>query len=424
MANDAMSGVMNEAIVADANATGDLDNLIARVREAVATKTPLSIHGGATKTWYGHRVEGVALDVRAHAGIVDYEPSELVIVARAGTSLQDIEALLDEHHQMLAFEPPHFAARSAAPVSRVVAERSDATIDTIARALAASRRGATLGGCIAAGLSGPRRVSAGAVRDFVLGARVIDGKGQHLSFGGRVMKNVAGYDVSRALAGSLGTLGVITEVSLKVLPRPVHTTTLRFTMTQQAALDKLNAWAGMPVAITASAWRPEAGDALDGRHKGTLMVRLEGSESAVLSGIRRIGGLDVEEDEAVAYWTGLREQTDAFFTSHATDVPLWRIALPSVAPTLDSASLAFDNQLIEWGGALRWIATKADAEVIRKTAASLGGHAALWRASDAMKAEVGVFSPISAPLMAIHSRLKTEFDPNRLFNRGRMYPEI
>ena len=431
MTNKMIDDAIPAEASAEASTCGGLDALIAQVHEAAANKTQLSIRGGDTKAWYGPRIEGARpdrrVDVRAHAGIVDYEPTELVIVARAGTPLQEIEAMLAEHHQMLPFEPPHFASphfapSPALPSSSTVAR--DGTMDrgTISRTRAASGR-ATLGGCVAAGLSGPRRMSAGAVRDFVLGARVIDGRGQHLSFGGRVMKNVAGYDVSRVLAGSHGTLGVITEVSLKVLPKPVQTATLSFAFGEQAALDKLNSWGGLPVAITASAWRPESPGASTSP-RGRLMVRLEGSESAVLSGIRRIGGLDVDQHEAIAYWIGVREQTDAYFASRPQEVPLWRIALPSTAPPLDAAMLGFDDQLIEWGGALRWIATQVDGRVIREAATKLGGHATLWRASDLLKSKYGVFTPLSAALMAIHRRLKTEFDPDRLFNRGRLYPEL
>lgn len=411
---------ISEGAGAEADAIGSLDALIAQVGEAAANKSPLVIRGGGTKAWYGHRVQGVALDVRAHAGIVDYEPTELVIVARAGTPLQEIDALLAAHHQILPFEPPHFAALPGLPLTSGTNHGGARDESTLARARTAGISGATLGGCIAAGLSGPRRMAAGGVRDFVLGVRIIDGRGQHLSFGGRVMKNVAGYDVSRAFAGSLGTLGVITEVSLKVLPRPTQTTTLAFAISQQAALDKLNEWGGLPVAITASAWRPDG----PGNPNGRLLVRLEGSESAVLSGIRRIGGLDIDQAEAAAHWAGLREQTGAFFASRPAELPLWRLALPSIAPPLDPAALGFDDQLIEWGGALRWIATGADGNVIRAAATSLGGHATLWRASDALKSQYGVFTPLSAPSMAIHRRLKAEFDPDRLFNRGRLYPEL
>ncbi len=383
-----------------------LEHLLETVREAASARTPLSIRGGGTKAWYGHRVAAPTLDTRGLVGIVDYEPSELVMVARAGTPLREIEAVLGRHRQMLAFEPPHFTPTRGNPaISATSVERS----------IAAGGREATLGGCVAAGLSGPRRIAAGSVRDFVLGARLVDGRAQHLAFGGKVIKNVAGYDVSRALAGSLGTLGVITEVALKVLPQPAQRVTLALAMDEATALAKLNEWAGMPVAITASAWRPDRPRAPQGR----LLVRLEGSEAAVQSGIRCIGGLDVEDGDA--WWLGLREQTDPFFSARIADTPIWRVALPSVAPPLDAARLAFDDQLIEWGGALRWIASQADATVIRDAAASLGGHATLWRASDEMKARHRVFTPLAATAMTIQRRLQAEFDPHGIFNPGRMY---
>ena len=399
----------------DRAARDDSAALVDTVRRAYAARTPLAIRGGDTKRWYGHRVDGSTIDTRSHVGIVDYEPSELVIVARAGTSLAEVETLLARHRQMLPFEPPRFAP--AAGSQRASGD------DAISRAMTSAMRGATLGGVVAAGLSGPRRMAAGSVRDFVLGTRLIDGRGQHLAFGGRVMKNVAGYDVSRALAGSLGTLGLVTEVALKVLPIPTARTTLAFTLEEAAALEKLNQWAGQPIAITASAWRPVAadGDRYVPR-AGRLTVRLEGSEAAVQSGIRRLGGLDV--DDADTLWRDLREQTDPWFAARPVDVPLWRLALPPTAPVLDADALGFDDQLIEWGGAQRWIATRVDASIVRATAERVGGHATLWRAGEETKARVGVFAPLSAPLMAIHRRLKAEFDPANLFNRGRMYPGL
>lgn len=371
-----------------------LGELVEQVQRAALSKTPLSIRGSDTKLWYGHRVEGEPLDVRGYAGIIDYEPTELVITARAGTPLAEIEAALAEHDQMLAFEP------MLCPLSR--------------------NGGATLGGCVATGVSGPRRQAAGAVRDFMLGAKLVDGRGQVLAFGGQVMKNVAGYDVSRALAGSLGTLGVIAEISLKVLPRPPASTTLVFAMDQQATLEKLNEWAGLPLAITASAWRASAASS----RSGTLRVRLEGSEAALQSGIRRIGGLDMEADQASGFWSGIRDQTDAFFEERPADAPLWRLSLPSTAAPLDAKALEFADQLIEWGGALRWIATRADADGVRQAAVAAGGHATLYRASDALKERHGVFQPLAPAIMAMHRRLKAEFDPHGIFNRGRMYRDL
>ena len=372
-----------------------LEELVDRVQRASLAKTLVSIRGGNTKLWYGHRVEGDPLDVRGYAGIVDYEPTELVITARAGTPLAEIEAALAEHDQMLAFESPLF---SVAP----------------------EKHAATLGGCVATGLSGPRRQAAGAVRDFMLGAKLIDGRGQVLAFGGQVMKNVAGYDVSRALAGSLGTLGVIAEVSLKVLPRPPASTTLTFAMGQEKALKHLNEWAGTPIAITASAWRASTVSP----RSGTLKVRLEGSEAAVQSAIRRIGGLDMDPSEATAFWAAMRDQTDPFFEKRPADAPLWRLSLPSTAAPLDAKALEFADQLIEWGGALRWIATRASADTVREAAEAAGGHATLYRASDLLKERHGVFHPLAPAIMAIHRRLKTEFDPHGIFNRGRMYRDV
>lgn len=408
--DDAADDTASDAASRAANDGGrdDADALVAAVREAVANRTPLVVRGGGSKRWLGHRIDGTPIDVRRHAGIVDYEPSELVVVARGGTPLVDLEALLARHRQMLAFEPPTFGDRAGDAAARTMLASSP-------RAFA----GATLGGAVAAGVSGPRRMAAGSVRDFVLGARLIDGRGRHLSFGGRVMKNVAGYDVSRLLAGSMGMLGVVTEVSLKVLPMPAATTTLALEVDEATALDRVNAWAGQPIAITATAWTSETGSA-----RGRLMVRLEGSEAAVQSGIRKIGGLDVDADDAAAFWRGVREQDDAFFAARPVDVPLWRLALPTVAPPLSAATLGFAAQRIEWGGGQRWIATRVDGAVVRREAARLGGHATLWRASDADKDRVGVYTPLDAVTMAIHRRLKAEFDPDGLFNRGRLYPDF
>lgn len=377
------------------------DTLVEQVRRAVANRTPLAIRGGGTKAWYGHRGDGEIVDPRPHAGIVDYEPSELVVVARAGTPLVEIEALLDANGQMLAFEPPHFVPPAISGGNDAVAR---------AAAAVATRRRATLGGCVASGLSGPRRASVGAVRDFVLGAKVIDGRARHVAFGGRVMKNVAGYDVSRALAGSLGTLGVLTEVALKVLPKPATTLTHGFAMDQATAIARLAEWAGQAVALGASTWM-----------KGELLVRLEGSEAAVNASIKRIGGFELEADDADERWLAIREQTHAFFTPRTAETPLWRVSLPPTAPPLDAGALGFSDTIVEWNGGVRWIWTAADAALVRDAAARLGGHATLWRASDESKTRHGVFSPLAPAVMDIHRRLKATFDPDGLFNRGRMY---
>jgi glycolate oxidase FAD binding subunit len=342
-----------------------------RIAQAAAARTPLCIRGGGSKDWYGQDVQGTVLDTTAYRDITDYEPTELVISARCGTPLAEIEAHLAQHGQMLAFEPPHFGP------------------------------GATIGGTVAAGLSGPRRQAAGAVRDFVLGAVLVDGHGQVLHFGGKVMKNVAGYDVSRLLAGSLGVFGLIAEVSLKVLPRPVAECTVQLQTTQDDALRRLNEWGGQPLPVSASSW-----------HDGVLTVRLSGARSAVDAARTRIGGEPL--DDADAWWRALREHEGPFFADAGG---LWRLSLPTVAPPLDLPG----TQLIEWGGAQRWLRTDADADAIRAAAAQAGGHATLFRGGDR---RAGVFQPLAPAVHAIHRQLKSAFDPAGVFNRGRMYKDF
>ena len=351
-----------------------LEQFQERVRGAALDRRALRIRGGGTKDWYGQQLDGEILDTRAYAGIVDYEPTELVITARCGTPLAEIEAVLAERRQMLAFEPPHFG------------------------------EAATIGGTIAAGLSGPRRANSGALRDFVLGAKLLDGKGEVLSFGGQVMKNVAGYDVSRLLAGSLGTLGMLLEVSVKVLPVPFAETTLRFAMSEPEAIRKLNEWGGQPLPVSGSCW-----------HDGVLALRLSGAQAAVDAAVRDLGtrhGGDLMPDCA-GFWADLREQRHVFFQG---DAPLWRLSVPSTAGALD-----LGPQLIEWGGAQRWLRADGDAASarrIRAAVASCGGHATLFRGGDK---SAGVFQPLAPALARIHERLKAGFDPSNIFNPGRMY---
>lgn len=343
-----------------------------RIYDAAETGATLSLRGGGSKCFYGGPESGEILDVSGYRGIVAYEPTELVVTARAGTPLVELEAALAEKGQWLAFEPPHFTA------------------------------GATVGGMLASGLSGPRRQAVGAVRDFVLGVKVLTGKGELLSFGGQVMKNVAGYDVPRLMAGSMGTLGLLLEVSLKVLPLPVAEKTLRFSLTESDALQRVNQWAGQPLPISASAW-----------HDGVLSLRLSGAAAAVSAAEKTLGGDHL--DDAAAYWASLREQTHGFFTG---DAPLWRLSVASTAPALDLGST-----LIEWGGAQRWLRS-GDAQSVRTTAEKAGGHATLFRADDVLKNASGVFHPLSAPLARIHRNLKNAFDPQGVFNPGRMYPDL
>ena len=344
-----------------------------RIKTASFEKRPLRIRGGGTKDFYGNEPRGEILDASAHVGIVDYEPTELVVSVRSGTLLCDLEKTLSAQGQFLAFEPPHFGPA------------------------------ATIGGCVAAGLSGPRRASAGSVRDFILGAKVIDGRGDLLAFGGQVMKNVAGYDVSRLLTGSLGTLGLILEVSLKVLPRPPAETTLTLEMPQGRALENLNRWAGQPLPISASSWRD-----------GELSLRLSGAKSAIAAAAEKLGGETLASDAAARFWAGIREQTDPFFSGGA---PLWRLSVPSHAPAVELPG----EQLLEWGGALRWSRTGAEAAVVRAAAARAGGHATLFRAHDRSQ---GAFSPLPPVLARLHRELKNAFDPAGILNPGRLYPGL
>ena len=350
-----------------------VDRLAATIREAASHDRWLCIRGGGTKDFYGCEPHGQKLSTTDFRGIVSYEPTELVITARAGTPLTEMEAALHEKGQMLAFEPPHFGP------------------------------GATLGGCVAAGLSGPRRPYAGAVRDFVLGVRILDGKGEDQRFGGQVMKNVAGYDVSRLVAGSLGTLGLLLEVSLKVLPRPAVDATLQLECDGSEAIRLMNEWAGKPLPITATAF-----------HDGDLRVRVSGSRAGVDAAVKKLGGTLADPAQAERFWTGIREHTDPFL---ATGGPLWRLSVKPTTPPLNLPGA----HLIEWGGALRWLRSDADARTIRDAATRAGGHATLFRGGDRKGA---VFQPLTPALMKIHRNLKKALDPAGVLNPGRLYPDL
>lgn len=339
------------------------------IKKAAESRSPLRIEGGGTKAFYGRRIGGNPLHTGAHRGMVEYEPSELVLTARAGTPLSEIEASLTEHGQILPFEPPHFGD------------------------------GATIGGALAAGLSGPRRPYAGAARDLLLGCRIINGFGEALSFGGKVMKNVAGYDISRLMVGALGTLGVIVEVSVKVLPRSSATVTLAFDHDQGEAIDVMNRWAGRPFPISATC------------HDGErLLVRLSGTEAGVRSSQSRLGGELISDAD---FWTGVREQQHPFFQSAGS---IWRVSLPPATPPLALPGAT----LLEWNGGLRWVATDATAAAVREAAAAAGGHAIWFRGHDGDD----VFHPLEAPRLALHRNLKRAFDPHGVLNPGRMYADI
>jgi glycolate oxidase FAD binding subunit len=354
-----------------------LARLIEQVQIAQHDKAALEIRGGGTKLFYGEAPTGQLLEVKELRGISSYEPTELVVTARAGTRVADLEAALSEHGQCLPFEPPRFAA------------------------------GGTLGGMVAAGLSGPARASVGSVRDHVLGVTVLNGRAELLTFGGQVAKNVAGYDVSRLMAGSLGILGVICEVSLKVLPRSVATATLLFEADQGRALAQLNAWASRSLPINATAW-----------HDGRLFVRLAGARAAVSSACENLRGVEVAPERADAWWLALRDHAHEFFALDATALSrgesLWRLSVPATTAALTLPG----EQMIEWNGAQRWWKTALGARDVRAAVAACGGHATLIRGADRSQ---GVFSPLSATLLRIHRGLKQAFDPAAIFNPGRLY---
>jgi len=359
-----------------------LAECLERVRAASAAGTPLRIRGGGSKDFYGGPASGELLDTRGLAGVRSYEPTELVVTVGAGTPLAQLEALLAERGQCLPFEPPHFGP------------------------------GATVGGMVAAGLSGPARASVGSVRDFVLGLSLVNGRGELLTFGGQVMKNVAGYDVSRLMAGALGTLGLIVEVSLKVLPRPVAEATLKFELSQAQALERLNAWGGQPLPLNASRWSVEEG-------VPTLHLRLRGAQAAVEAACRTLGGERQDEAASARQWAQCREQQLPWFTERAGR-DLWRLSLPQTAPVLDLS----EPPLVEWQGGQRWVAAApGDAARLREQAQAAGGHATLFRSASGVTS-VPRLQPLPPPLDRIHRELKRQFDPAGIFNRGRLFPDF
>ena len=343
-----------------------------RVLAASASGSPLRLRGAGSKDFYGEHLEGEILDLTPHRGIVSYEPSELVVTARCGTPLSQIEGALAAEGQLLPFEPPRFGADP------------------------------TIGGVIAAGLSGPGRMQLGAARDFVLGARLLDARGDLLRFGGEVMKNVAGFDVARLLCGSLGILGVITEVSLKVLPLPRAQVTLRLELGAPEALRAFNRWAAEPLPLSAAAW-----------HEGAAWIRLSGAPPAVHAATTRMGGEAVDAQPAHLFWQGLRDMTLPCFARE----PLWRIAVPTTAPPLALAA----TPIIDWGGALRWYSGLSDDRDVRAQAIAAGGTAMCFRGPTQAATR---FHPLSGVSLNLHRRLKERFDPRGIFNRNRLIPGL
>jgi glycolate oxidase FAD binding subunit len=377
-----------------------LHALIERITHANHARTPLRIRGGGTKDFYGHSLQGEVLDTRALTGIRAYEPSELVVTVAAGTPLAELEAALEEKGQYLPFEPPHFSWSHATAVGP-----------------------ATVGGMVAAGLAGPARATAGSVRDYVLGVKMVNGLGQHLTFGGQVIKNVAGYDVSRLLAGSMGTLGLISEVSLKVLPLPAAEATLVFPVGQNAALEQLHRWGGQPLPLNASCWVRD--DTAPGQPE-LLFVRLRGAAAAVEAACTRmladLSGQRMDNAVAAPDWERMRDQTLPFFTPPQPDHVLWRLSLPQTAPVLDLPW----PQLVEWQGGLRWLWAPADAAATLQTAArQCGGNASVFVAPYAYSTGARApFGTENAAGDAIARRVKAGFDPHGIFNPQRLYADF
>ncbi len=359
-----------------------LDEAAQQIAQANKNKTPLVIQGHGSKSFYGQpqNDSSVVLSTLPYRGVVEYDPTELVVVVKSGTPISELEEVLAGARQMLAFEPPRFAGQG------------------------------TVGGMVAAGLSGPRRMASGAVKDFVLGMTVLDPQASPLRYGGTVMKNVAGYDLARLHTGALGTLGLIVDVSLKVLPLAPAEETIVFEASAADSIKWANEWGGKPLPISASCW-------IGGR----FYVRLSGAVAAVKSATQKLGGNVVPSEQAQAFWRSLRDQTHEFFQLDTTqaDQCLWRLSVPSITPALADLE---DPQCIEWGGAQRWVKTKAPAHRLREIAAAAGGHATLFRSqAPALRTQHGAFALPSPALMKIHQRLKQELDPNGIFNPGRLF---
>jgi glycolate oxidase FAD binding subunit len=351
-----------------------------QIQSAITNRQTLKITGGDTKSWYGDPSKGEVLNTNHFKGILDYQPEELVITVRSGTPLAEVEQVLASKNQYFPFEPPHFGPN------------------------------ATIGGMIAAGLAGPGRGQYGSLRDFVLGVNIMDGLGQTLSFGGKVMKNVAGYDVSRLMPGSLGTLALLLDVSIKVLPRPTKTMTLKFQIHQGQAITQMNSWASQPLPLSASAWV-----------NNELWIRLAGANAAVDSAIIKMNQVlpvqRIDPLEAEVFWTSLREQKHDFFQS--SDLPLWRFSVNPLAMPLPFE----EPMMIEWLGGQRWLKANMSSEKARAIAHEFGGHATLFRGTAEKNYTVFTplaHNPLTAPLEIIQQRVRKTFDPHGIFNTGRM----
>ncbi|BBU30337.1 glycolate oxidase subunit GlcE [Burkholderia sp. THE68] len=344
------------------------EELLGEVRTALNSKQPLRIRGGDSKSFLGRSTLGKEIDTRRHRGIVSYDPTELVVTVRAGTTLQELEIILDAAGQMLPSEAPVLGGET------------------------------TIGGMVASGLSGPRRAYSGSVRDYVLGCRLITGSAKHLRFGGEVMKNVAGYDVSRLLCGSFGAFGLLTEVSLKVLPRPRSVLSVGLEATSEAALSMLAKWRSEGIPISGACHIDDV-----------LHLRIEGGSGSVKAARELVGGDEV----STSFWQELREFDLPFFKDER---PLWRLSMPAAAPHIELPGRC----VTDWGGTQRWLKSEADPLAIRELAQRHGGHATCYTPD----VTDDPFHKLSAPLFQLHQRLKRQLDPSNIFNAGRMYPEI
>ncbi len=356
-----------------AETQGDLtQEICSQVNDAFQQNKKLKICAGNSKHFYGKTIEAETLSIAEHSGIIEYEPSELYITARSGTTLKEIESILHAENQMIPCEPPHFGAN------------------------------ATLGGMVASGLSGPRRATAGALRDCILGAEIINGKGEYLKFGGKVMKNVAGYDVSRLMCGAMGTLGVLMSITLRLVPKPEMEQTIVVTCNANNAIQKMNAWANTPM--------PISGNYYDGN---ALHIRLSGSSSAIRACTEKIVGERVESSEI--FWSNVKEQATEFFL---TDNPIWRISVPPTTSPLNIHS----PYVMEWNGGLRWYAAAEDTDNIRDQTQQAGGHATLFRRASINDSTFkDVFHPLPQTTFNLHKKLKQVFDPANILNPGKMY---
>jgi glycolate oxidase FAD binding subunit len=377
----------------------DENELVEIVRDAMTRSRRLEFRGGGSKGDIGAPVDDAAvLDMRGLRGIVDYDPSELVLTVRAGTPWVEIERALAAERQMLACEPLDVAA-----------------------AFGRSPGQMTVGGLVASGLSGPRRVVAGAVRDHVLGFRAVAGRGVLFVGGGKVVKNVTGYDLPKLLTGSWGRLAALTEITLKVLPAPEVAQVVAL-----SGLDAATAWQCLARVLGSSVGATAAmhfGPGTAGAEPLTVL-RLEGFAPSVAARLQSLQDLlgsrhewrALSEEEMRGLWGSL-VSLDVL----PRDRPIWRLSVPARrAPALLATLAAEDDRwLFDWGGALCWLASDIDPERLRTEVAEAGGHAMLWRAAEPMRRSVPTFHPLSGALRTLEERVRSQFDPLGVFATSR-----